>query len=381
MSDRELRVHAVCCLLHNLVPGGSAWQWIHLLERHVQAGGRATILAPPGDLAAPARAAGIEVVHVDWEDLPSNFDQGPWSVVGAHDAAIVHWDHGVMEAFAPALSACGRAALVLHQAPHALARWFGPEILPATRISLDRALAEKHAVVLVRGEWHRRRVASAFDIPAPELSVLPASIPMPPGPFCPKREDPKEILALMRLSPDKAAIGQLAVALTRARLEAGQACRLTIAGDGPWRDEATALCRRSLPPGAWRIETAPGNPIARLAASQLVVAQGLTTLEAAALGRRVVVARAVDESRAAGIVLTPDRYDVAARDPFGRPPLTEDADRLWKEILAVDNEDLRALRELVERHNSLEVTSRALGHALATTKGSWSRFVPRLPRL
>ena len=82
------------------------------------------------------------MVHVDWEDLPSNFDQGPWSVVGEHDAAIVHWDHGVMEAFAPALSACGRAALVLHQAPHALARWFGPEILPATRISLDRALAE-----------------------------------------------------------------------------------------------------------------------------------------------------------------------------------------------------------------------------------------------
>ena len=175
---------------------------------------------------------------------------------------------------------------------------------------------------LVRGEWHREAVAAAFDLPAEAFDVLPASIPMAPLPFQPQLGEPREILALMRLAPDKAAIAQFAVELTRARLVAGRPCRLTVAGEGPWREQAQALCEERLPAAAWRIEGAPADPVARLFSSDLVVAQGLTTLEAAALGRRVVVARAIDEDRAAGVVLTPDNYDVAARDPFGEPPLS-----------------------------------------------------------
>lgn len=370
---------ALCCLLHNLVPGGSARQWIHLLGRHVQQGGRATIVAPPGPLQESALAAGIQVHPFAWDDRTPRGCEPLWPVVSRHDVAIVHWDHRVMKAFEPALRACGRAALVMHQAPHALARWFGPAILPEARVSLDSALAERRAVVLVRGEWHRRRVASAFDVPERKLLVLPASIPLPSMPLPPVAEQPQEVLALMRLSPDKEAIGQLAVELVRARLAAGRECRLAIAGDGPWRSDAIALCERRLPRSSWRLEGAPADPIARLAASELVVAQGLTTLEAAALGRRVVVARAIDGDRAAGAVLTPDRYDAAARDPFGQPPLTDDAAAIWEEVLAVDREDLHALRELVERHNSLESSARALADALATT--TRGGLVSRLLRL
>jgi hypothetical protein len=350
-----------------MVPGGSCRQWIHLLAEHVQAGGQATIVAPPGPLVEPAQARGIEVLAVDWSDgLPQGND-GLWHLVGGHDAAVVQWEQHVMGAFAPALSACGRAALVLHQAPEAMPRWFGPAILPAARSPLVRAIGDRRAVALVRGASHRRRVADAFDLDAADLDILPASIPLASIPFRPAPADATEILALTRLSPEKAPIAQLAVALTKARLSAGRPCRLTIAGEGPWRGEAEALCLRHLPFDNWRIEEAPPDPIACLAAAEVVVAQGLTTLEAAALGRRVVIARAVDEHRAAGAVLTPSSYESVARDPFGRFPPTEDAEQLWKELLALDGEDLRAIRALVETHNSIEAASRALANALAAT--------------
>jgi hypothetical protein len=221
--------------------------------------------------------------------------------------------------------------------------------------------------VLVRGESHRQRIATAFDLPEASLDILPASIPLAPVSFQPRGGPATELLALIRLSPDKAAVGQLAIALTQSRLAAGNSCHLTIAGDGPWRAEAQALCARQLPPGSWQIESAPADPIARLAAADLVVAQGLTTLEAAALGRPVVVARATDTDSAAGAVLTPDRYPLAAEDPFGRPALCDDPARIWKELLAQDEDRRRELRVLVESRNSLPVASRALATALAGT--------------
>ncbi|MCW2989249.1 MAG: hypothetical protein JWM24_2187 [Solirubrobacterales bacterium] len=78
------------------------------------------------------------------------------------------------------------------------------------------------------------------------------------------------------------------------------------------------------------------------------------------------------------MVLTPARYDVAARDPFGRPVVTDDTAVLWREILALEREDLIALRNLVERHNSLEVASGALSKALAGTAGRPTRLLGRL---
>jgi hypothetical protein len=75
----------------------------------------------------------------------------------------------------------------------------------------------------------------------------------------------------------------------------------------------------------------------------------------------------VDEERAAGVVLVPDRYDVVARDPFAQPPLSPDPERLWQEAMAVPDDELRALRAMVERHNGLEAGAGALREALAAT--------------
>lgn len=377
---RELPVDAICCLLHNLTPGGSAWQWVRLLGRHVERGGRATIFAPPGPLAEPARAAGIDVVATAWDGRETSVRRDLWAAMGTHEAAIVHWEQGVMESFVPALDACGRAVLTLHQAPDALARWFGPPTVASARQVLERAVTERQAAVLVRGAAHRRRVATAFDVSPGDLRVLPAAVPLPSLQLRPAPGETREVLAMMRLSPEKAAVARLAVELVRERLAGGHACSLRIAGDGPWRPEAEALCERRLPPDSWRIESAPEDPIARLADSHLVVAQGLTTLEAAALGRRVVVARSAGENGAAGVALTRGRYDEAARDPFGEPPLTDDPGQLWKEVLAIDEEALRAIRRLVETGNSFELASRSLGRALATLAGPLGGLAGRLRR-
>lgn len=367
-TSRGLGVGSICCLLHSLLVGGSTRQWIAFLGRHVEAGGRATIFAPRGPLAVEARAAGIRVDAFDWADLGNpGHDRRLWRAVGQHEVAVVHWDHRVMDAFEPALAACGRAALTIHQAPTALTRWFGPEILASIRPPIELAIDAPNAVALVRGSAHARRFEKAFGFAADRLDVLPASISVDAIPFQLRDARPHEILAMTRLSPDKEAIPRLAVELTRAGLGAGRQCRLTVAGEGPWRAQAIELCEGRLPAGSWRVEGPPDDPIGRLADSDLVVAQGLTTLEAAALGRRVVVARSTGDDAAAGAVLTPARYDEAARDPFGEPALTTDPAALWNEILAVGPDDLLEVRRLVERNNSLGAADRTLRKALAAT--------------
>lgn len=364
MGDRgELGVAAICCLLHSLVPGGSTWQWIRLLERHVARGGRATIFAADGPLAEPARAAGVEVVPTSWgESLPG----GLWTTVAEHDAAVVQWEQGVMDVFPRALEACGRGALAVHGTPQGVTRAFAPPMPMKARRAIELAVAEPHAAVLVRGGAHRRKVAAAYAVPPAALRILPASVPLASLPFRPAKGEPVEILAMTRLASEKTAIPRVAIELARERLAAGRPCRLTIAGDGRWRPEAVTLCERRLPCDSWRIEGAPADPLARLATSDLVVAQGTTTLEAAALGRRVVVVRSLGAHGGSGVVLTPDDYDDAARDPFGDPRVTEDTAQLWNELLAVDESALTTLRQLVEKHNSLEVASQALNEALAT---------------
>lgn len=366
MSDRgELGVAAVCCLLHSLAPGGSTWQWIRLLERQVERGGRATIFAADGPLTTTVQAAGIEVVSTSWEEP---LRRPTADALAKHQVAIVQWEQGTLDFLSTALDACGRAALAMHELPQTMMRRFAPPMPMKARRAVEWAVSEPQVAVLVRGEAHRRKVAAAYAVPPEELSVLPPSAPLASLPFDAAGGDLDEVLAMTRLAPGKMPIVGVAVELVRQGLAAGRPCRLTIAGDGIERPQAIALCERRLPADRWRIENAPDDPTARLAATDVVVAQGTTTLEAAALGRRVVVARSLGARAASATVLTPDRYDEAARDPFGDPPVSEDAAGLWDNLGGLDSDDLSELRRLVERHNSIEATERALDEALTATE-------------
>ncbi len=261
-------------------------------------------------------------------------------------------------------------ALAVHGAPQTLTRWLAPPLPMKLRRTVERTAAEPHGIVLVRGEAHRRKVAGAYGVHADDLQILPPSVPLDAMAFRPVTAQPREVLAMTRLAPEKMPILRLALELVRGRLAGGHECQLTVAGDGALRAEAIELCERGLPASAWRAEGAPDDPIARLAACDLVVAQGTTTLEAAALGRPVVVARPVGAREASGTVLVPGNYDGAARDPFGNPRVTEDTDALWKRILEIDNEALTELRQLVAEHNSPETAAKALDTALSTDSGS-----------
>ena len=291
--------------------------------------------------------------------------------MGEHDVAIVQWELGPAEVFARTLEECGRAALAMHGSPQGITRGFAPPAPMKLRRAVERATTDPRAIALVCGAGHRRKVAAAYGVPAEALRVLPPSVPLGELSFGPSVGTPREMLAMARLAPEKMPIVRLAVELLRERLARGGECRLTVAGDGPRRAEAVELCERRLPPGSWRIEDAPADPIARLADSDLVVAQGVTTLEAAALGRRVVVARSLGAHEASGAVLTPENYDEAARDPFGDPRVSEDVGALWVEALAVDEAAVTKLRQQVEAHNRPEVALGALDGALATAFGAF----------
>jgi len=364
MSARGIEVsHRVCCLLRDLRPGGASWHWVRLLADHVERGGEATIFAQPYRLDAIARASGIEVSPVSWGEHGTQ--DRIWRRVAEYDAAIVQWELGPVDLFTRMLEAIGCAALTVHGAPQSMNRVFAPPGPMKLRRATEQAAADRRAVAFVCGTAHRRKVAAAYGLPADALRVLPPFAPLDELRFGPALGEPRRVLAMTRLAPEKMSIVRLAVELVRERLECGHECRLTVAGDGPGRAEAIELCERRLPPGSWRIEGAPADPIARLARSDLVVAQGMTTLEAAALGRRVVVARSFGAREASGAVLTPENYDEAARDPFGDPRATEDVGALWADVLAPDEGSLVALRRLVEQHNSPAVALRALDDVLA----------------
>jgi len=320
-----------------------------------------TIFALDGPLAKPARQAGIEVVPTEWAE-PLGRDA--IRALAEHEVAVIQWEQGPVDLFPRVLRTCERAALAVHGAPQGVTRRLAPPLPMRLRRALERAVAEPRAVVLVRGQAHRRKVAAAYGVAPEALQILPPSVPLASLPFEPAPRETGEVLAMTRLGPEKMSIVRVAVELVRAGLAAGRTVRLAIAGDGPRRAEAIALCERRLPSDSWRLEGAPGEATGRLKAADIVVAQGTTTLEAAALGRRVVVARSLGAKGASATVLTPDRYDEAARDPFGDPPLSDDAARLWDDLLALDTADLAALRRLVESHNSPDAASLAFGAAL-----------------
>ena len=355
----------ICCLLHDLGPGGATWQSVRLLAGHVKRGGGATICAQPGSLAEVAKRAGIEVLDVGWGE-DGKYDS-IWRCVAGHDVAIVQWELGLVDVFARVLKECSRVALAVHGAPQTVNRRLAPPGPMKLRRAVEDTVIDQRANVIVCGAIHRRKVAHAYGLPADALQIVPTAAPLEELGFRPADREPREVLAMTRLAPEKMSIVRLAVELVRERLTGDHECRLAVAGDGPRRAEAAEFCERRLPRGSWRIEGAPAEPLARLAEAELVVAQGATTLEAAALGRPVVVARSFGAREASGAVLTPENYDEAARDPFGNPQVTEDAAALWDDVLALDRASLVSLRRTVEKHNSPAVALEAFDDALAAT--------------
>jgi hypothetical protein len=99
--------------------------------------------------------------------------------------------------------------------------------------------------------------------------------------------------------------------------------------------------------------------------ASIVCTANLSGLEAAALGRPVVLARRSDDGRALGPVLTEGGYERFGGDIFGTDLPAETPERVWAAIDALDTEELARIRALVIARNSGRAQANALLEALA----------------
>lgn len=352
MDEAPRAVPSLCAVIPDLALGGVAVATVGLLSSVVQAGRSATVIAESGPLAERARAAGIAVHVIAPElDMAARY-QLVAALAQGHDAALVDWTPTAIGALPAALAATGRAVLVRHGAARHLDEWalFEPE----RAFTLARgAIDDPACVVCACGAAHRREMAECLAVDEQDLAILPEAVDAARIPFQPCTGESRTILAMVRLSIEKAPVVELAAGLTARALAAGRPVHLDVVGEGPWQAEALALCGRLLPPAAWSHEPATERPLERLARADVCVTQGLTTIETAALGRRVVVARhATAASGVGGTVLTPATYAGAAEDPFAVEQVEHDLDRLWDGLDAIGPGELAALRSLVEERNS-----------------------------
>lgn len=162
-----------------------------------------------------------------------------------------------------------------------------------------RPLLARARRLIVLSDWERDMYARRLRLPADHFVAIAngADLPLVPAGVA---TDPDLVVSIGRLERYKGHHRVLAAmpALLRAR----PAARLWIAGDGPYRDELTALAGRLGVAERVEIRAVPAGERARMAAelSQAgVVAmmseyetQPIAALEALALGRRLVVADA-----------------------------------------------------------------------------------------
>ena len=351
---RSSGVESVCCLLHNLIAGGSARQWRHLPRPPRRARRPGDDRRSPGPAVARARGGGDrDRRRLRWDERPARTRrrcaEAPRRARRRRSSTGTRGDGRIRAARASAGGSPSRST----SRP---ARWragSAPEVVDTARAGCSGDAAEDPRT--------RRSSSAASGTGAgspristchrPGIQVLPASIPLPAAAGRPASRAATEILALTPGSRRRRRRWSgSATELTRARARRNARAASTIAGDGPWRGRPSRSASR-LPAGPGGSRRRPRDPLARLAAADLVVAQGLTTLEAAALERRVVVARTVwRTARRRGRAHAPSATTSRPRDPFGRPASSRPyPDASGRSARPVDAGELAALRALVAR--------------------------------
>jgi glycosyltransferase involved in cell wall biosynthesis len=358
---------AICCVIHDLQIGGTARLYLDLLSRIKETGCDVTLVAGPGPLAEPARYLGLQVATIDWAASPAETYAVVEAAAQGHDAGEILCDPALVHVLPALLGACGRAALALHSDIPGVRAWFG-EAAMRRLVLWARALVRSPAGgVLTRGRRHRRDAAALLSVEEEELAVVPPGVAADQIDFDPAPGEPGRVVALTRLSPEVAARVDAAIELVAAGLQAGRPCRLELVGDGPWKNQALRLCAARLPRGAWQHRPATLDPLAAVRGADLVVATGLTGLEAAAAGRPVAIARRTDDG--AGVVgplLTPETYRLYTDDIYGFDVPATAPTAVWSQRDALTSDDLRTLRRLVETENSSATQRDAL---LGTLRG------------
>jgi len=355
------------CVLGDLQIGGVPRLYIDILTRLQQAGVATRIVAPDGTLRPLAQERGIAWEPIDWTESRLATYERVRSLLAPGGRALVTADPAIVHVM-PALAAAGPAAAVFHGTAPRLPDWFGEARL-ARLVRLVSELERAGRLrVLTIGSTYVEEYARLFELPVERIALLAPGVDSAAIEFRPVAGPVRSVLSLCRLSPEKAPHVLAAVELVAEGLAQGRACHLDVVGDGPWRAEAEAVCERRLPPGSWTFHGATTAPLDAMRRADAVLATGLTALEAASAGVRVVIVRTTpDDAGPLGPVMTRARYQALARDSFGARSQPPAAPRdVWADLDAVGIEELAAVRAAVDANNSLAVTAETLVEAFAS---------------
>ncbi|MFA4930046.1 MAG: glycosyltransferase family 4 protein [Patulibacter sp.] len=370
---RTARPDRLTCVLGDLQVGGVARLYTDLLTQLVRDGRVCRIVAPDGPLRDELVERRIEWEPIDWDGPRLNSLRHLHALLEPGEPTIVVADPRTSHVIASAASR-GPVVCAFHTTADLMDAWLGERPMQRLADVVRSLQAARGLEVLTIGEQYRATYVERFDWDPDAVTVLPPAIDVEAFPYADPPVDPDLIVCVARLSPEKHAHVRNAIKLVHAGRATGRDARLEFYGDGPWRAEAEALCAERLPAGSFTFHGATRRPAAALRSAGLVVATGLTALEAACIGRRVVISRNIPED-VLGPVFTTEHFDLLADYAFGGRflPLTMPVDEAWDTLDRVRPEDLRAVRERVLAEHSLPTAARVLADVA-------DRAAPRPPQ-
>jgi hypothetical protein len=166
----------------------------------------------------------------------------------------------------------------------------------------------------------------------------------------------RSVTLLCRLAGDKLLHVRAAIELVAAGLARGRDVTLQIYGSGRAEWLVRRMLQRALPASAWRLDPANPDITSILSEADVVVGTSRASLDALALGRRVVAAKTVRDPRGQlGPLATPSTFDALAAENFGwrRPPPVP-ADHLWDKLESVTAAELTAVADRARREHSAD---------------------------
>lgn len=361
-GQRPTATTRLTCVLGDLGVGGVARLYVDLLTQLARDGRRCRIVAPDGPLRDELVARRIAWEPIDWDGPRLTSLRHLHALLDPNEPGLVVADPRTSHVIA-SVAARGPAVCALHTTADLMDEWLGPR--PMAHIAdLIRSLqGPRNLQVLTIGASYRATYVRRFDWDPGAVTVLPPAIDVDAFPYAEPPVDPDLVVCLARLSPEKQAHIEAAVKLVREGRAAGRDARLEVVGDGPWRADAEALCAERLPAGGYAFVGATRDPASVLRRAGVVVATGLTTLEAAATGRRVLVPRSWSEDgEVLGPVLGLDCFDELSAYAFGGrflPLSTRPADA-WSALDRIGPDELRAVRDRVAAECSLPAAAAVL---------------------
>lgn len=355
-------VRRLTCVLGDLQLGGVARLYADLLAQLVRDGRTCRIVAPDGPLRDDLPERRIEWEPIDWDGPRVNSLRHLDALLEAGEPTIVVADPRTSHVIASA-AARGPVTCAFHTTADLMDAWLGVRPMQQLAGILRDLQAPRNLQVLTIGETYRATYLDRFAWDPAAVTVLPPAIDVDAFPFADPPADPDLIVCVARLSPEKQAHVVGSIKLVRAGRDAGRDARLEFFGDGPWRAEAEALCAAKLPAGSFTFHGATRDPASALRRAGVVLATGLTALEAACTGRPVVISRSAPENAdVLGPVFSTEHFDQIADNAFGgrHLPLSMRLDEAWDALDRVEPDELRAVRERVVSEHSLPAAARVL---------------------